>query len=209
MEGTRVITIVVELDSRRLGGSMMLLPFGIAGLSSNTCREMLKLVLIEHLDRPTALAIAEVIKMFCTKQEVMTESGIDARIEREIANAITCIEMYVMTVTTSFSTFSFTFKITSRPTATPSREIINPFIVMRQSQIGYVALLPRLNHVRMYASHVGYDMLIDFPEDNKLAWTTSSALTAGKCFVEGMSRAFIECNPSIWKALNGRHNTGA
>ena len=102
MEGTRVITIVVELDSRRLGGSMMLLPFGIAGLSSNTCREMLKLVLIEHLDRPTALAIAEVIKMFCTKQEVMTESGIDARIEREIANAITCIEMSFLTVITSF-----------------------------------------------------------------------------------------------------------
>jgi hypothetical protein len=117
--------------------------------------------------------------------------------------------MFVVTVITSFSTFSFTFKITSRQTAAPSREIINPFEVMRQSHIGYVALPPRINHVRMYASHVGYNMLIDFLEDNKLGWTTSSALTAGKRFVEGMSRAFFECNPSIWKALNDMHNTGA
>ena len=139
----------------------------------------------------------------------MTETGIAARIEREIANATACIEMPVPTVVTSFSTFSFTFKITSRPTATPSREVVNPFEVMRLSQIGYVALPPRLNHVRMYASHIGYNMLIDFLEDNKLGWTTGSALTAGKRFVEGMSRAFFECNPSIWKALNDRHNTGA
>jgi hypothetical protein len=75
-----VITIVVELDSRRLGGSMLLLPFDVAWLSSNTCREMLKLVLNEHLDRPTALATAEVVKRLCTKQEVVTESGIAARI---------------------------------------------------------------------------------------------------------------------------------
>ena len=175
MEGPRVLTIVVELDSRRLGGSMVLLPFDVVWLSSNTCREMLKLVLIEHLDRPTALAAAEVVKMLCTKQEVVTESGIAARIEREIANATTCIEMSVMTVITFFSTFSFTFKITSRPTATPSREIINPFEVMWQSQIGYVALPPRLNHVQMYASHVGYNMLIDFLEDNSLGWTSDSA----------------------------------
>ncbi len=102
MEGTRVMTIVVQLDSRRLGGSMLLLPFDVAWLSSNTCREMLKLVLIEHLDRPAALATAEVVCMFCTKQEVVTEYGIAARIEREIANATTCIEMPILAVITSF-----------------------------------------------------------------------------------------------------------
>jgi hypothetical protein len=138
-----------------LAGSMLLLPFDVAWLSSNTCREMLKLVLIEHLKRPTVLAATEVVKMSCTKQEVVTETSIAARIERKTANATTCIEMFVLTVITSFSTFSFTFKITSRPTAVPSREIINTFEVMRQSEIGYVALPPRLNHVRMYASHVG------------------------------------------------------
>ena len=130
MEGTRVITIQVELDCRNLGGSMLLLPFAVLWLGSNTCREMLNHILVECLYRPTALATGEVVKIFCTKQEVVTETGIAARIEREIANATTCIEMYVMTVITSFSTFSFAFKITSRPTAAPSRASINPFEVL-------------------------------------------------------------------------------
>jgi hypothetical protein len=89
MEGTRVITIQVELDCRKLGGSMLLLPFDGLWLGSNTCREMLNQVLDGYLDRPTALATAEVVKMICTKQEVVTEIGIAARIEREIANATT------------------------------------------------------------------------------------------------------------------------
>jgi hypothetical protein len=61
----------------------------------------------------------------------------------------------------------------------------------------------------MYANHVGYNALADFLEDNKLGWTSGSALTAGKRFVDGMSRSFLECNPSLWKALNDRHNIGA
>ena len=38
-----MLTIVVELDSRSLWGSMLLLPFDVAWLSSNSCRDMLKL----------------------------------------------------------------------------------------------------------------------------------------------------------------------
>ncbi len=65
----------------------MLLPFEDAGLVSNTCRELLLHVLVTHSDRPTALAIAEHIKMLCSKQEVVTESGLSTRVEKEIYNA--------------------------------------------------------------------------------------------------------------------------
>ena len=44
----------------------------------------------------------------------------------------------------------------------------------------------------MHANHVGYTALTDFLEDTKLGWTRGSALTAGKRFVDGMSREFFE-----------------
>ncbi len=59
MEEMRLLTIHVEMDSRRLGGSLLLLPFGDAWLSSNTCRDLLSHVLVTTLDRPTALVNAE------------------------------------------------------------------------------------------------------------------------------------------------------
>ncbi len=63
---------------------------------------------------------------------------------------------------------------------------------MRQSQIGYFAMSPRLKHVRMYANHVGYNALVDLLEDNKLGWKSGSALFSGKRFLDGiMSRAFF------------------
>ena len=209
MDGMRVITVLVEVDSRKLGGSMLLLPFEDAWLSSNTCRELLLHVLVTHLERPTALVTAEHVKMFCSKQEVVTESGLSARVEKEIANATGCVDMPVLSVIKAFSTLSFTFKITSRPTATASRPIINPFDIMRQTQTAFVSLPLRLNHARMYANHTGYNELIDFMEENKLGSTVVTVNTTGKRFVEGMSMAFFECNPSTWKALNDRHNTGA
>jgi len=51
----------------------------------------------------------------------------------------------------------------------------------------------------MYANHIGYITLIDFLEENKLGMNNESALIVGKRFVDGMSRAFFECNPSTWK----------
>jgi hypothetical protein len=170
---------------------MLLVPFDVEWLEANTCRELLKRVLTEHLDRPTALATAESVKLFCTRQEVVTETDLAARVEREMSNATSCIAQAVMVVVKEFSTLSFAFKITSRPTATPSSARVNPFEIMRQSQSGYTSLPPRLFHARMYANHIGYNALIDFLEENKLDWNSESALTVGKRFVYGMSRAFF------------------
>jgi len=76
-------------------------------------------------------------------------------------------------------------------------------------QVEYLSLPPRLQHARTYANHGGYTVLIDFPEENKLGWTTASIHIVGKRFVKGMSKVFFECSLSTWKALNDRHNTGA
>ena len=116
-----MITIIVELGSRKLGGSMLLLPFDDEWLGSNTCRDMLQHVLVRHLDRPIVLATAEIVKRFYTKQEVVTESGLTFRLEKEIANATTCLDMHVIRGIKAFSTFSFSFKITSLPITAPSR----------------------------------------------------------------------------------------
>ena len=49
----------MELDSRRLGGSALLIPFSDDTLASTTYRHMLKQVLDEHLIQPDLLANAE------------------------------------------------------------------------------------------------------------------------------------------------------
>ncbi len=75
MDGMRVLSIFVEVDSRRLGGSMLLLPFAMRMRGQHPIRVanyVLLHVLFTPLDRPTALAIAEHIKMFCSKQQVVT-----------------------------------------------------------------------------------------------------------------------------------------
>ncbi len=147
MNEARMLTFLVELDSKRLGGTMLLLPFEVEWLTCNTCREMLDHVLVHHLGNPTALVTAEVVKMFCTKQEVVTESSLTPRLENEVANATGCMDMMVMSVVKAFSTMSFSFKISFRPTSALSRPHINPFDIMRQTQIGYISLPSRLTHV--------------------------------------------------------------
>ena len=75
---------------------------------------------------------------------------------------------------------------------------------------GILCFLPsRLNHARIYANHHGYNALLAFLEECELGWTSDSAKTDGKRFVEGMSKAFFQCNPSTWKARNDRHNNDA
>jgi hypothetical protein len=192
-----MLTILVEVDSKKLGGDMLLLPFEETWLAANTCLELLLQVLVRQLYRPIARVTAEQVKMLCSKQEVVTKSGLAARLEKEVSNATGCIDMLVLSV------------ITTRPTASPTRSIINPFDRMLKIQTVYISLPPRLNYVRMYANHDGYNALIDFLEENKLGWTTHTASTFGKRFVEGISKAFFECNPSTWKTLNDRHNTGS
>jgi hypothetical protein len=68
-----MITILVELNSRKFGRSMKLLPFDDGWPGSNTCCDMLHNVLVTPLKKqPSALATLEIVKMCCTKQEVVT-----------------------------------------------------------------------------------------------------------------------------------------
>jgi hypothetical protein len=51
----RMITIKVELDSRRLGESAMLIPYADSIFASTTCRHMLKGVLTEQPNLPATV----------------------------------------------------------------------------------------------------------------------------------------------------------
>ena len=104
----------------------------------------------------------------------------------------------------------FTFKITSKPAAVPPIPRVNAFQVMNHVRDTLVSLPPRLmEHNMMYANHHAYNQLHDFLEKYELGWTADSTLTDGKRFVEGMSKAFFQCTPFTWKALNDKHNSGA
>ena len=63
-----MLTIQVEVDSRRLGGSSLLVPFKDAWLASHTCRELLHQVLNQNSDRSDALVTADQITLFCSKK---------------------------------------------------------------------------------------------------------------------------------------------
>ena len=202
----------VELNSRRLGGSALLIPFEDAWLESNSCRQLLKHVLDEKLDGSDVLVAADEVKMFCVKQQDnITSSGKKTRVEKELANATSCLDLTVMSVIDAFSTLHFTFKISSLPTATrpPLPNTVDPFVIMRRTQTSFVTLPPRLVHCRMYANHDTYNDLIAFLEIHGVGWSVDTALTDGKRFVESMSKAFFQCTPGTWKALNDKHNSGA
>ncbi len=64
-----MLTVLVEPDSRRLGGNPFLIPFQESWLTNNTCRELLQIVLNEHLRLPNVLATASEVKMYCMQQE--------------------------------------------------------------------------------------------------------------------------------------------
>ena len=63
MDSLRLLTVQVELDLRRLGGSALLIPFDDAWLESNPCRQLLKHVLDEQLDESDVLVAADEVKM--------------------------------------------------------------------------------------------------------------------------------------------------
>ena len=65
----RMITIQVELDSRRIGGIAMLIPYVDNILASTTCRQMLQGGLTDQLQLPDLLATAEKVSMFIIKQQ--------------------------------------------------------------------------------------------------------------------------------------------
>jgi len=207
----RIMTIQVELDSRRLGGSALLIPFADSMLASTTCRQLLQQVLAEHLDKPDLLATSEKVSMFIIKQhDNVSGSGRKTRVDKDLANATDCMDMTALSVIEAFSTQFFTFKVTSQPAETPqARTLLNAFEVLKQTQLSFVFLPPRLEHARMYANHHSYNALLAFLEERQLVWLRDTAKTDGKRFVEGMSKAFFQCSPATWKSLNDSHNRGA
>ena len=169
----RMMTIQVELDTRRLGGSALLVPFADTMLASTTCRDLLQQVLIEHLQQPDLLHTAEKVSMFVIKQhDNVSGSGRKTRVDKDLANATTCLDMSALSVIESFSTQSFNFKLTSKPTAAPqARTLLDAFEVLKRTQASYVFLPPRLAHARMYANHHSYNELLAFLEERQLGWT--------------------------------------
>ena len=91
--------------------------------------------------------------MFIIKQhDNVTWSGRKTRVDKQdLANATTCLDMTVWSVSESFSTQYFTFKITSRLAAIPqARSLQNAVEVTRHTRISFVVLPPRLDHIRLY-----------------------------------------------------------
>ncbi len=107
----RMMTIQVKLDTRRLGGSELLIPFADNIMASTTCRNLLQTVLIGHLDQPHLLPSVEKVSMFVIKQhDNVVGSGRKTRVDKDLANATTCLDMFALSVIDSFSTQSFNFK---------------------------------------------------------------------------------------------------
>ena len=152
------------------------------------------------------LARAESLALFCVKKASSISGSGSCR--ATLANATTCLDLEVLAVIEAFSIVHFNFKISSLPTAVPLLPTVNAFDVMRRTQTSFLAAPPRLDHARMYSNHHAYNELIAFLEKHELGWTTDRALTDGKRFVDGMSKAFFQCTLSTWKALNDKHNSG-
>jgi hypothetical protein len=101
----RMMTIQVEQNSRRLGGSALLIAFADSILASTTCRQLLQQVLAEHLDKPDLLATSEKVSMFIIKQhDNVSGIGRKARVDKDLANAIACMDMTALSVIEAFST---------------------------------------------------------------------------------------------------------
>jgi len=64
MESFRMLSVYVDLDSRQLGGSALLLPLKVAWLAFHTCRRIVQHVLDGHFtDKQNALARAESVAL--------------------------------------------------------------------------------------------------------------------------------------------------
>jgi hypothetical protein len=203
MEGFRILNVHVVLDSHTIGGNTMLISFEVTWLGEHTCRQLLAHVLDIYLKRPEVPATVEHVTLFCVRGLV--------RVDKQMANATACLEFNVSFVIDSFSTLDFNFKLTSLPAqaqASSSRPVINPFVVMRNTQSAFVSLPPRLDHQRMYSNHHLYNEFLEFLENQDLGWTGDSASTIGKHFVECITKAFFQCNPGVWKCLNDKYKNG-
>ena len=143
MEGLRMLTILVEQDSRKLGGTTLLIPFQELWLINNTCRQLLQFVLNEHLNLPDVLVGASQVKMFCMQQEESRSgSGRKAHVDIDLANATACLDCTVLFVIESFSTNSVRYKVIHAETLAPApparAQRVNPFHMMIQSHANYM-----------------------------------------------------------------------
>ena len=89
MEVVRMLSVLVEYDSHKLGGNTVLIPFEEIWLPTNTCRELLQFVLTSQLELPELLSTAQRVKTFCVKQHEFVQAGSGSL--KEIANATACI----------------------------------------------------------------------------------------------------------------------
>jgi hypothetical protein len=116
----------------------------------------------------------------------------------------------VLPVIDAFSTLYFAFKIVAKSNATTSApSLINAFEALKRIQLEFLTLPPPVAHSRMYANHDAYNELLAFLEKHALGWNKDTAKTLGHRFIDGMSKAFFQCTPATWAALNDKHNTGA
>ena len=104
-----MLTIQVEVDSQRLGGSSLLIPFKDAWLASHSCRELLRQVLDQNLDGSDALVTAVQVSLFCSKKQVIATGFGPCR--STVANASSCMDFTVISIIDAFSTVNFAFKI--------------------------------------------------------------------------------------------------
>ena len=94
-----MLTIVVEQDSRKFGGSTLLIEFDKSWLAKNSGRELLANVLCEHLELSDVLASTSQVKIFCMQQQESTlGSGRKVRVDKELANATACLDCKVLYV---------------------------------------------------------------------------------------------------------------
>ncbi len=190
MEPFRMMTLQVEVDSRRLGGTSLLIPFKDVWLASHTCREMLQQVLTENLNEIDVLENAEQITLLVSKRQ---DNAIESDPCRSsVANATSCMDFTVLAVIDAFSTLYFAFKIVAKSNASTSQpSLINAFEFLKHTQVQFVSLPPPLSYARMHANHDTYNDLRDFLEKHELCWTVDTAKTDRHRFIDAMSKAFF------------------
>ena len=108
--------------------------------------------------------------MYIIKQpDNVSGFGRKTRADKDLANVAACMDMTALSVIEAFSTYFFTFKVTSQPAETPqARSLLNAFEVLKHTQVSFVFLPPRPEHARMYANHHNYNALLAFLEERQL-----------------------------------------
>jgi len=162
MEGVRMLAVIVEQDSRKLGGNALLIPFQDSWSTNNTCRQLLVFVFNGTLQLPDVLAAASEMKVFCMQQDEITKvttsgSGRKTRVNKDLGSATVGLACTFTFIIESFSAYSFRFKLISAETPDSinnrkggeSEPILHDDAFADQLHF----LPPLLARERMYADH--------------------------------------------------------